>query len=149
VRITLEIFGTVALDRRLVRVAENAQDLSPAWHAVADVLDELAEVNFSTEGGLVGGWDPLSPSTERRKSGMSTILADTGVMRDSMTEPSAENAIRRVMADGLDWGTSDPKASFHERGTKNMPRRQLMPLVREEDKRRVVSVLHDHLFAGD
>jgi phage gpG-like protein len=149
VRITLEFAGVTLLDRRLLRIAEQAQDLTAAFDTVANVMQELADLQFSTEGALSGGWEPLKDSTEERKSDMSTILTDSGALRESLSGPDGtEGAVRRSMADGLDFGTTIPYAAFHQHGTSRMAKRPVLAL-REEDKRRVVSVLHEHIFGGE
>lgn len=64
--------------------------------------------NFETEGGNVGGWEPLAPSTIAAK-GSSAILQDTGRLRQSFDyELEGESTVR--------VGTNVEYAQHHEEG---------------------------------
>lgn len=66
--------------------------------------------NFELDGGLVGGWEPLSANTVAgRKGGSSRPLQDTGNLRQSFDYAISGNMVR--------IGTSVQYASFHEEGT--------------------------------
>lgn len=68
--------------------------------------------NFESQGGLVGGWTGLRPNTiASRRGGSSKILQDSGDLRKSFT-------ISSVDAEKVVVGSADPKALWHERGTK-------------------------------
>lgn len=60
-------------------------------------------------------WKPLSPLTIAAK-GHSTILVDTGEMKNSVTVKGHPNAIQRIAGNELVWGTRDPKAAKHQYG---------------------------------
>lgn len=66
--------------------------------------------NFQTEGGMVGGWAPLSDNTlAARRKGSGRILQDTGLLRMSFT-PEWTSEFARV-------GSPLDIALYHEQGT--------------------------------
>lgn len=147
---TVDVFGDTVISRRLTRIGERARDLTPAWEEVMQHLEELEDVQFSTEGALLsGGWAPLRPSTLARKSMAGhSILTETGALRASLAGEDDADAIRRVTSEGLDFGTSVPYAGFHQRGTRRMVARPLLELP-EHVKRDVVKILQRYLFATE
>ena len=66
--------------------------------------------NFETDGGKVGGWQPLSENTvAQRRKGSSKPLQDTGNLRGSFEYEVSGNQVK--------VGTSVEYAKFHEFGT--------------------------------
>ena len=77
-------------------------------------------------------WPPLAPATVRRK-GHDTILVETGALRKSLTSKGGD-AIREIFdepQEGFSFGTSDPKAPFHQAGTERMPARPPVGMTEE------------------
>lgn len=69
--------------------------------------------NFRSEGGLVGGWKPLTPGTiaGRRKKGRGAkILRDTGRLQQSF--------VSAVSGRKVEVGSAEPRADWHHFGTK-------------------------------
>lgn len=74
-------------------------------------------------------WEPLAPSTIRRK-GHSDILIESGDLRESFRW-----SITGTPGDSADYelaiGSADPKLPFHEFGTESIPKRPvLVPAAR-------------------
>lgn len=70
-------------------------------------------------------WAELAPETIRRK-GSDRILVDTGALRASLVEIGGVNNISVVADRGSIYGTSDPKAIWHQFGTRRMPARPMV-----------------------
>lgn len=155
-RLTIDIFGDVQLDRRMLRFAAKADDFSPAFEDLADDFLKIERRQFATQGGASGGWAPLAPSTVRFKARMGydpRILHRTRVMRRSLTRKGAPGAVREISAEEMRVGTSvvsDDGRNFpypraHQFGTARMPRRRVVEFTRA-DRRRWIKVLQRFLW---
>lgn len=76
-------------------------------------------------------WAPLAASTIKRK-GHSMILVDTGRLRRSISFKTI-----RSMIDGyiVDIGTNVPYARYHQHGGKNLPKRPVAVITKEDELR--------------
>ncbi len=81
-------FGDLIVSRKLLKLAELAGDMRPAWPEVMPVIARGYENAFNKEG---PGWPALKPSTERRriKEGYAPgpIRTRSGKDRKKMTDP--------------------------------------------------------------
>lgn len=135
------------------KIDHNAADLdfSDALGSVSDVLCQAHSRYFDAETSPDGiPWAPLSPRTieqkfhrglgggnaraGRKKAAaaaaggfgpdlFNTILIDTGAMKSSVSFRGNQDHLETIAPLSIDWGTKDPKAGFHQDGTKNMPAR--------------------------
>lgn len=145
---TFEVAGEELIARRLSRFGDQATDLREFFDETVDDFQEVVSEQFDSVGGRVGGWRPLSPRYAAWKSKHAPgkpILQLTGAMRRSLVA-TTEQTIREVKRDFMRWGTRDPKARFHQRGTSRMPKRQIIAFD-EADKMRVMKRLQRHLVA--
>ena len=102
---------------RLTKKAENRRELHARWAVLA--LNWINR-NFQSEGGLRGGWKPLSPNTlAGRRKGSGRILQDTGELRASF--------IPRWSSESASVGSGLDRAVFHEKGTKPYTIRPIRP----------------------
>lgn len=74
-------------------------------------------------------WPPLAPSTVKRK-GHATILVEHGDLQASLVGQGGAN-IAEVTHRGVNFGTSDEKAPFHQSGTSRMPARPAVGITEE------------------
>jgi hypothetical protein len=84
--------------------------------------------NFAAQGRFVGGWRALSPQYalwKLKRFGPLPILVRTGAMRESFTIGGRGNVLRPSKA-RLVLGSTDRKVPYHQRGTRRMPRRQII-----------------------
>lgn len=120
--------GLSAAARKLAETGARARDLRPAWPAVGDYMARTAAQQFATEGARLGTpWSPLKPPYLRWKirHGFSpAILIRTGAMRDSYT--SRPMSVEEYGRSSAEFGSDDPKAHFHQFGTRNMPARPIL-----------------------
>ena len=106
--------------RTHVGVARNA-----AW--IRRRLIEATRTNFASESDDGRPWKPLSPEYAARKQGPQ-ILIETRAMFRSLVSRTAQT-IYRVIPNRLVWGTSDPKARYHQHQDtlSSSPSRPFMP----------------------
>jgi phage gpG-like protein len=148
-RLSVDVFGDVQLDRRLLRFEEHAGDLSPVFEALADDFLDLEGRQFASEGGFAsGGWAPLAPSTVRRRGTAHPILTDSGDLRASLTQRDGKGSVRRISDDEMFVGTDVDYAQYHQTGTRRMPRRRPVEL-RNADRQRWVKAMQRFLTTGE
>lgn len=87
---------------------------------------------FESEGSEAGeAWEPLSPATEARKErlGLSSaiLVAEDDLRRSLAFGVGTGYAELRDGGATLAVGTDDPKAPFHQLGTRRMPQRKIAP----------------------
>lgn len=133
----------------LRRLEERAERMQPALEEVADDFLDFERTVFATHGAVLGApWPPLAESTKRYKARHypgTSILEATGEGKASLTRKGAAGQVRTVTADSMTVGTSVRHMGFHQRGTRKMPRRQILG-VPPRLARRWVGILEDHLF---
>jgi phage gpG-like protein len=148
-RLELSLAGDTQLNRELLRFSDRVVHARPLFELMGDELLRIEREQFYTEGKYAsGGWAPLAEATISAK-GDSSILFDTGDLMQSLTERGGDNILIAEDTWFL-FGTSDPKAAFHQRGTgeleghdqaaegaKGMPRRRPLELT-EHDRRMAV-----------
>jgi phage gpG-like protein len=138
------VWGDDIVSRKLLRFADRAMDMSPAWPDVEAEFKRAFERNFSSQG---PGWAPLKPSTIRSRiaQGYSPgpILTRSGQYRRAMTgnlkshKSPSELVLLAPKVPGL----------FHQFGTKTpMPARPLR--LRETEKRQVIKIVQRALMEG-
>ncbi len=148
-RLDLEAFGEQQFSREILRVGRNAGDMRPAFNNVHDLLLDVEQAQFSTEGAAYsGGWRPLAASTVAYKARNNLdprILHATLRLRNSLTQRSHPDHVYDVSSDDMFVGSRVEYGQFHQRGNPNMPRRrpfQLDNAVRSE----IVKILQRHLL---
>jgi phage gpG-like protein len=79
--------GVPELSRTLLRTATKLDDFTQPLKKSAKMILDDVEINFKTEGQLVGGWEPLSEKYQKQKEkagyGGKGILERTGALRKS------------------------------------------------------------------
>jgi phage gpG-like protein len=111
ISLKVELRGMREMQRimeRLTRKIQTRTDLHARWAILA--LNWINK-NFSSEGGMVGGWKPLSPNTlANRRSGTGKPLLDTGRLRGSFIP--RWNSVQASVGSNLEY------AIYHELGTR-------------------------------
>lgn len=119
--------GFERLRERVRGMRERTQDLTTAWQAVLDHFADRNFRQFTSRGGEYGTpWPVLAPTTlaeKRRNNWPRDPLVRHGDLVHSITLRPL--AIERVRPDSLVAGTDDPKAAYHQYGTRRMPARPL------------------------
>jgi Phage virion morphogenesis family len=136
--ITFEVAGQHEVSGRLATWGRNLTDLSVAWEQIGEDLLQDNRDNFLAEGGVFPGgfWPALALSTvgERIRlgyGGWSPMLVRTGALMESVTVRGGSNNVFRVGPMGVEVGTTDPKAVFHQYGTKRMPMRRVVGITNQ------------------
>lgn len=153
VRLTVEVLGDRVIDRRLLRVAHNASDLSDAFDEILDAFETWTGRQFETQGGEFGTrWDPLTDDTvaQKEREGVAEpaqALIRTGALFLSLQ--GGPGGIRDVGREEAVWGTRNPDAMWHHgrrRSSENpVPRR---PIFEPDEIRRrwMMDVLQRAVF---
>lgn len=153
-QVTIDVLGDVVISRRFVRVAGNAEDMSPAFDTIMDAFEDWTADQFATRGAAFGTrWDPLTDATiaDKRRAGASEPeqpLVWTGALRASF-QRGGKDHVRESSRDSAEWGTRNRDAMWHHgrhRSSSNpVPRRPIFEL--EEARRRwIMDVLHRRVF---
>ena len=125
-----ELLGERQIDRRLGRIELATVDATPAWEMLAESFLDTERKQFATQGGLSGGWRPLSDRYAAWKAAHypgKPILQRTGDLARSLTEGPQ---IRVIEPHQMVLGTDVDYAHWHQLGTDRMPRRRPVDLPR-------------------
>lgn len=106
----ISVKGMARVRAILTRISNKATTREQLHMRFAIIALNWINKNFVTEGGLVGGWKPLSPNTlAGRRGGSGRILQNTGQLRASFV-PAWSSESARV-------GSPMAIAAYHEKGT--------------------------------
>lgn len=115
-------------------------DYTPVLEPYQQILAEQHAGMFAGEfDSNLESWAPLKPSTIKRK-GHDRILVDKGDLMRSLTVVGGPGNIHGVTPTTMVFGTSDPKALFHQEGTSKMVARQPVGMSQETEDKLVESV---------
>lgn len=114
-------YGDTTVRRKLMKMADQAEDLSDAWPEVVEIAARGYDRSFELEG---PGWAPLKASTIARKGGDSRIRIRSGRDRATISDPfqlryRGTRHTVNIMAAG------ETPAVFHQEGTTRMVARPL------------------------
>lgn len=110
-----------AAEAKFKRVAGSVANRQPANRRASVALYGWIIRDYDQEGGLIGGWAPLAPSTVKRKAaaGKERMLVWSGRLR---------NSFRSFYDNDVAGAGSDVTYSeFHEEGTSRIPQRSMLP----------------------
>jgi len=103
---------------KLAAMKKRGDDFRPVFLIAKEELKKANAKNFTSSGLPVGGWDP------RTRDYTWPLMRRTGKLFQSLiTLQGAPNEINRMNAT---FGTDVEYAKFHQNGTRNMPKRQLV-----------------------
>lgn len=137
--------GETLMRRDMLRFADQLAVPAEGLLAAGVVIRRAIEDQFDSEGGHAsGGWAKLADSTiaEKARKGLRPeILQATGRLKESLTSKfDADNIERMEGVDAMAFGSSVPYATFHQTGTKKMPRRRPVALT-EADKVEIMKAI--------
>jgi len=144
-RVQVKTYGTELVIRKLLGHARAADDFRPARPAVAQRVAAGYGRSFNRQG---PGWQPLKPSTIRRRVGegysASPILHKTGRYEAAATNPLALKI--KMTRDSFAISVNYAVSKFHQTGTKFMPPRRLT--LSFGDNAALLKVFNNHLMDG-
>lgn len=109
-------------------VKDRCIDAKPVFRWAQQVLKKTFTENFTSQGLPVGGWSPLDAEyaawKARELPGRPTLVRSGELFRSisELSDPSV-NEINKLSAT---FGTAVKYAGFHQYGTSNMPKRQIL-----------------------
>jgi phage gpG-like protein len=135
--------GIKELKANLEAAAARGKDPRPAFRELADDIRD-AERQYL---GRVR-WKPLSPEYAARKARMgkgTKIGSFSGVLLDSLVDPSNRFHVEKITDDSLTVATKNPVAKLFSKGTKRQPPRRLVRLS-PKNRRQMLTTLTDYLL---
>lgn len=133
----------------LDRFREAVEHPKPVFDRVVKELEVLADQNFSVGKRPLGGpWAKLSPNYAAYKKVVRPgrpILTFDGPLSASLGTARGPGAIRETSDKKLRYGTSIFYAAYHNRGTENMPARQVLPVNGKQLQALVAKAVHEHI----
>lgn len=149
VRFSIEVFGEEQVNRELMRFHDRVGNARPLFASLAHDLEEIERAQFGSEGARSGHpWAWLQAATVRAKQAKGLalgILRATNALYESLTGGSGR--VREIGTDHLRFGTSDPKATLHQRGTVKMPARPVIDFT-ETDKVAMTKKVQSYIVDG-
>ncbi len=152
-KLVFEVAGDKQIERELLRVGAFANDATPAFVAIGELMMAETEKQFATEGRHAsGGWAPLKPATLEAKirGGFRTeILQRTGALLDSLTVKGDANMVFEPRPQELVFGSQLPYAAVHQnpRPENPLPRRRPLEFT-ETTRRQIVKILQRWVMTG-
>jgi hypothetical protein len=143
VKLDITVTGDKIVSRKLLRFADRAMDMSPAWDDVTKRLQAAFERNFAGQG---PGWAPLKPSTIRSRIAQGyapgPILTRSGDYRRASTS----GLVTHKSPSELVAIVPEVPGKFHQHGTRQMPARPLR--LKEGEKRDIIKIIQRALIEG-
>ena len=109
-------------------IGDRCTEVKPVFQWAHQVLKKTFAENFASNGLPVGGWSPLDAEYAAWKAralpGRTTLIRSGELFRSlsELSDPSV-NEINKLSAT---FGTGLNYAPFHQNGTPNMPKRQIL-----------------------
>lgn len=153
VKLTVEVLGDRVIERRFMRIAGNAADLSGAFDEILDAIETWIGRQFETQGAEFGArWEPLTDETiaEKEREGAAEpaqALIRTGALFLSLQ--GGPGGIRDVGREDAAMGSREETMMYHHgrrRSSDNpVPRR---PIFEPDEIRRrwMLDVLQRAVF---
>jgi hypothetical protein len=140
----VSVWGDEIVSRKLLRFADRAMDMTPAWDEIEKQLQTAFERNFASQG---PGWAPLKASTIRDRIAQGyapgPILTRSGEYRRAMTSGLKTH---KSPSELVALAPAIP-GKFHQHGTRTpMPARPLR--LREPEKREIIKTVQRVLMEG-
>jgi hypothetical protein len=152
---TFEIYGDRLIQRKLLRVGDRVDDLSPPFTVMADQIRRFEVRLFDSQGASSGRrWEGLTKSTIDRKIAMGLdrrVLHATLRLRRSFTEGRGDHAgtddqVVVITRSSLAFGSSLKYAARHQRPRSGTRRRPLD--FNETQKRHLIKGLQRYTLTG-
>jgi phage gpG-like protein len=127
VRIDIEV-RVEKVQNLIEDIGDRCLDAKPVFRWAQQVLKKTFAENFTSNGLPVGGWSPLDAKyaawKARELPGRPTLVRSGELFRSlsELSDPSV-NEINKLSAT---FGTGLKYAEFHQYGTPNMPKRQIL-----------------------
>ena len=148
-QLKFEIAGEKQVSRFFDVAVDSISDFSPVYSKIADEFRETQDKVFNAEGSFEGRarWAPLTKGYKNWKDANfpgKPILTLTGDLRRSFVK-GGKNHVYDVTEKELSVGSKDPKAMFHQLGTKLAPQRKIVEIT-EPQKTRWVKIVHTSIW---
>lgn len=123
----VKIYGAKEAIAKLYLMEQRSDKLQLVFEEAKAKLAASNAANFAANGLPSGGWSPLDPQYGAWKSTRfpgAPPMVRTGALFRSLTTLS--DSVNQVRGSSAQFGTSVEYAAFHQRGTRHMPKRQVL-----------------------
>lgn len=135
---------------RFKEYQKRIKTLRRAWRSVGRYLSGEFRKQFTSQGAYFGKpWAPLDPQYRAWKSVHypgRKILVQSGSLRDSLTHRPM--GVERYHLDSAEFGSDDPKAIFHQRGTRRGIPPRPMVVVNQKMRTDITDILAKYITDG-
>jgi len=145
-KLSISLEGEKKLSRVLLGLTTKMKDFRKPLRNASNLILKDIKINFETEGGLVGGWAPLKPSTiaGRIREGFNAgpILQRTGRYKQSFDSIVSPN--KAIIGS---FGVDYHKYHQSKRPRTRLPRRQTL-FLRDATKKEIVRGFQKYVKFG-
>lgn len=135
---------------KLDRWRDAIQNPEPALRKVMTGLEDQADAGFAAGRRPMGTrWAALSSNYRIYKSIVrpgAPILTFDGDLRASLGRARGDGAIRSIRGNRLTYGTRIHYAVYHNKGTRNMPARPVLPANGKKLQAMVAKAMQEHIL---
>ena len=127
VRVDIEV-RIEKVQNLIADIQDRITDAKPVFRWAHQVLKKTFAENFTSQGLPVGGWSPLDAeyaSWKARELPGRPTLVRSGELFKSLSELS-DPSVNQINKLSATFGTGVKYAPFHQTGTPNMPKRQIL-----------------------
>jgi hypothetical protein len=139
----IRTFGDLTVARKLIKMADRAQDMRPAWPAIVVIAASAYERSYQQQG---PGWADLRETTKKRKMKEVGFVYPIRVRKNRdkpyMTNPANLEHIGTAHTVNIRARSFTP-AELHQEGTDRMVARPL--IVGRHHQRLMAEAIHDAL----
>lgn len=146
--------GVRRIQADLLRTGERAEHAGPAFEAIGDLIMDIEEEQFDTQGARTGRrWAAIKPETIARKLRRGEdprILHATLRLRESLTNASHPDQIFHVVNNALIFGSSVFYGEIHQnRGLGRGRKRRRAIDFTPRDRRDIIRVMQRWIIRGE
>jgi phage gpG-like protein len=124
------------LRKQVDKWEDRSKDFRPVFRQIRSDLEKSWSANYTSNGLLVGGWKPLDAKYASWKSvnfpGTPPMIRTGALFKSLANLRGNPNEINRMSAR---FGTNIEYAKFHQYGTSRMPKRQIIYVPGEAERR--------------
>jgi len=132
--ISFAVRGLSQMNKAMAKRVRKMGDQTPAYKRCAVFLDQWTMQNWKSDGGKVGGWEPLNEGYAKWKKkhfgGKAKMMFLTGRLRASLAAGSGSNKRSAWVR------TKVPYAMKHQEGD-GVPKRQIIPTKKDAEVKKI------------
>lgn len=133
----IKINNIKAINTALANLSARVENVSPALASIGEYLkrvhDDRHKAGVSPD---MNKWKPIDTIAKASRTNSKRPLVDTGMMLNMVYQTSQR---------GLSFGTTAAYAVYHQEGTKNLPKREILGM-NASDENSILDRIGDYLI---